>query len=163
SADTAPSISDRVPARPLGLIKAENKLCLDDTTPPADGVPTRDLYVNQEVARTHMDQINRYPLADWTVEASICPAERTGEQVAVAKEEDRGGTMFPLFQLGLFGSPPTIGVEFVDATGKKVAIHSDVQPGTDKWWHVAVTCKDGLARLYIADDQRTGGYELVGE
>jgi hypothetical protein len=163
SADTAPSISDQVPVRPLGLIEAENKLCLDDTSPPADGVLTRDLYVNQEVARTHMDQVNRYPLVDWTVEASICPAAQNGEQVAVAKEEDRAGTMVPLFQLGLFGSPPTIGVEFVDAAGKKVAIHSEVQPGADQWWHVAVTCADGLARLYIADDRQAGGYKLAGE
>ena len=163
SADTAPLISDQVPARPLGLINVENKLCLADTNPPGTGVLTRDLYVNTEVARTHMDQINRYPLVDWTIEASICPSEQTGEQVAVAKEEDRGGTMLPLFQLGLFGNPLTIGVEFVDAAGESVAIHSDVQPGTDKWWHVAVTCKDGIARLYIADDQQAGGYELVGE
>jgi hypothetical protein len=163
SADTAPSISDQVPTKSLGLAGVENKLCLDDTARPANGVSTRDLYVNPEVARTHMDQLNRYPLADWTVEASLCPAESNGEQVAVAKEEDRGGTMTPLFQLGLFGSPPVIGVEFVDAAGETVAIHSDIQPGIEKWWHVAVTCDNGLARLYIADDQPAAGYTLVGE
>jgi hypothetical protein len=163
SANTAPSISDRVPARPLGLIQAENKLCLDDTAPPGNGVLTRDLYVNQEVARTHMDLVNRYPLADWTVEASVCPSSESGEQVAVAKEEDRAGTMFPLFQLGLLGSPPRIGVEFVDEAGESMSIQSDVQPEADKWRHVAVTCQDGLARLYIAADERADGYTLVGE
>jgi hypothetical protein len=163
SADTAPSISDRVPTKPLGLIRVENKLCLDDTALPANGLLTRDLYVNQEVARTHMDQVNRYPLSDWTIEASICPTDTTGEHVAVAKEEDRAGTMVPLFQLGLFGSPPTIGVDFVDEAGEQVAIHSDIEPGVDKWWHVAVVCENGLARLFIADDEQADGYVLVGE
>jgi hypothetical protein len=163
SGDTAPSVSDQVPTKPLGLIHAENKLCLDDTERPANGVLTRDLYVNQEVARTHMDQINRYPLADWTVEASLCPAQPNGEQVAVAKEEDHAGTMVPLFQLGLFGSPPTIGVEFIDEAGETVTIRSDIQPKADQWWHVAVTCENGHAKLYIADDQQTDGYTVVDE
>lgn len=162
SADTAPSISDQVPKRPLGLIKAENKLCLDDTAPPGNGVMTRDLYVNQEVARTHMDQVNRYPLSEWTVEASICPSGRAGEQIAVGKEEDRNGTMVPLFQLGLLGSPPVIGVELIDQSGQNVLIRSNVQPEANEWWHVAVTCQDGVAKLYIADDEGQD-YVLAGE
>jgi hypothetical protein len=110
-----------------------------------------------------MDQINRFPLSDWTIEASICPADGRGAQVAVAKEEDQAGTMIPLFQLGLFGTPPTIGVEFVDQAGEQVAIYSDIEPRADKWWHVAVTCENGLAKLFIADDERTDGYLPVGE
>jgi hypothetical protein len=163
SEESAPSISDQVPTNPLGLVESENRLCLDDTVPPTNGALTRDLYVNQDVARTHMDQVNRYPLSDWTVEVSICPTDGTGEQVAVAKEEDQAGKIVPLFQLGLFGSPPTIGVEFVDEAGELVVLSSDVQPMVSSWWHVAVTCQDGLAKLFLAADGSADGYLLVGE
>ena len=33
----------------------------------------------------------------------------------------------------------------------------------DKWWHVAVTCRDGLVRLYVARDEDSSDFVLVGE
>jgi hypothetical protein len=163
SPDNAPSISNLVPQRSLGLIKADNKLCLNDTASPRNGALTCDLYTNPEISRTHMDAVDRFPFSVWTIEASFCLSRPTGEQVVLAKEENRAGTMIPLFQLGVFGSPPKIGVELLDHANENIVIHSNVSPKANEWWHVAVTCDNGFVKLFVADDDYSKKYLLVGK
>jgi hypothetical protein len=159
----APLIGDLVPEREFGLVKAANKQSLNDSEPPVGGAATRDLFTNPDVSRTHMDKLNLYPFPDWTIEASFCPVAVNGNQVVLSKEEDRGGIIRPLFQLGVFGSPATIGVELVDQAGNNVVIHSDVKVEPNRWYHTAVTCRDGMVRLYVANDDGDGPFVLAGE
>jgi hypothetical protein len=163
ASDNAPSISDAVPRRSFGLVQAENRLCLNDTALPGKRAQTRDLYSNPEIAQTHMDKIDNFPFSNWTIEASFCLAKQSGEQVVLAKEKNLAGTMFPLFQLGVFGSTPTIGVELVDHANENIVIHSNVSPKSNEWWHVAITCDNGLVKFYIANDDPSKEYVLAGE
>lgn len=162
SAASAPAISERVPNRSFGLIKPENNHSLDDSAEPGKGAPSRDLYTNSDVSRTHMDTVERFPFSDFTIEASFCLTSETSEQAVLSKEQDVDGALHPLFQLGVFGDDATIGVELLDHAGELVKIQSDVQAGAGQWWHVVVTCRDGKVRLYIADDNG-GQFELAGE
>jgi hypothetical protein len=124
---------------------------------------TRDLYTNADVARTHMDQLNRYAFRECTIEASFRLANASGDQVLLSKEEDQAGTILPLFQLGVFGNPPRIGVELVDQAGEKIVIQSSVQAEADAWYHVALTIRDGLAKLYVVNDSETADFKLAKE
>ena len=163
SPNHAPATSSSVPRRQLSLGAVVNRFSLDDTAPPAERAHTRDLYTNPGLAHTHMDLVDRFPLTRWTIEASFCLSNIDGEQVVLAKEADRSGTKQPLFQLGVFGSPPSIGIEMLDEANENVSIESGIPVQTDRWWHVAVTCRDGFVRLYVADDDPKTGFRLVGQ
>lgn len=163
SPQNAPAISSSVPKRLFGVLQDENRLCLDDTSQPGQGALTRDLFTNPRVARTHMDAVNCFPFSAWTIEASFSLANSNGDRVVLGKEYDSGGTLSPLFQLGVFGSPPTIGVELIDEQGNEVVIHSDRRVNENQWWHVAVTCDERTVKLFVASDNRTQAVELVGE
>ena len=163
SPQNAPAISASVPNRLFGDLRDENRLCLDDTTRPGKGALTRDLFTNPTIARTHMDIVNRFPFSSWTIEASFRLASSSGDQVILGKEVDRDGTISPLFQLGVFGNPPMIGVELTDQQGQEVLIHSDRRANESHWWHVAVTCDEQSIKLYVAPDDRSRTVELIGE
>lgn len=159
----APSLSNKSPKRSFRLVSAENRQSLDDTAAPGGQALTRDLFSNPEVARTHMDAIDRFPFSSFTIESSFCLSGEAGDQVVLSKEQNLQGTYVPLFQLGVFGSPPTIGLEISDQAGEFVELRSDVEPKVNEWYHVAVVCNDENLKLYVAPDDSSQGYQLVGE
>ncbi|MCA9237073.1 MAG: hypothetical protein KDA44_16480 [Planctomycetales bacterium] len=159
----APAISEAAPRRTLAIPQTANLLCLDDTGRVVPGVVTRDLYLNPEVAQTHMDKLSHFPFSSFTIEASFCLARRNGEQVVLAKEEDRDGTLTPLLQLGVLGDPPVIGVDLVDSAGEPIEVRSEIEPRPNEWWHVVVTCEDGRLRLYLADDDPQHDFAVAAE
>ena len=55
SASTRPRFSGDVPAGSVPQSGASNRGCLDNTTPPVEGLPTRDLYTRSRVSHAPID------------------------------------------------------------------------------------------------------------
>ncbi|QDV75145.1 sugar-binding domain-containing protein [Botrimarina mediterranea] len=149
---SAPAITTTHPSRPLSIPGVVNRQSLDDRLAPEAPAPSRDLYTNPEQSLTHMDLLDRYPLRDFTIEASFCPESIDREQIVLAKEEDVGGTITPQLQLGLLGNPPAIVFELLSPSGEQVRLTSDIDVVEGEWRHVAVTCEKGELSLQVADE-----------
>lgn len=153
---SAPAITTEHPVSPLSILGVVNRQSLDDRLAPEAPAPSRDLYTNPEQSLTHMDLLDRYPLRDFTIEVSFFPQSTKTEQVVLAKEEDVGGKITPLLQVGLLGSPPGIVFEMLTESGESVRLTSDSDVVAGEWRHVAVTCENGKLSLHAADDH--GGF-----
>ncbi len=149
---SAPAITTARPRLPLTIPGVVNRQSLDDRLSPAAPAPSRDLYTNPEQSLTHMNLVDRYPLRDFTIEASFCPQSLEQEQVVLAKEEDIGGTITSLLQLGLLGNPLQITLEVRTDAGEPIRLTSDIDLVAGEWRHVAVLCEDGQIRLRTTDD-----------
>lgn len=148
---SAPAITTDHPSRSLSIGGVVNRQSLDDRLAPDAPAPSRDLYTNPEQSLTHMDLVDRYPLRDFTIEVSFRPETISEEQVVLAKEEDIAGTITPLLQIGLLGTPPAIVFEMLTDSGEPLRLSSEMKPVAGEWRHVAVTCEAGNLRLIVSD------------
>ena len=100
SASTRPRFSDDVP-HPLGRSAGEtgilqsgaaNRGCLDNTVPPIESAPTRDLYTRSRVSHASPIDIQTVKLAQWTIEASVkAKVLNAGSQTFVGRDAQGDG------------------------------------------------------------------------
>ncbi len=156
----APRRGTDVPAPVIPRLGLANRGSLDDsaeiTGPTRD---TRDLYTNFGRSRTHMNVVNTFPFNEWTLEASVKPAELGRPQTLVGEDgKPTSGPQAPL-QLKL-RKDNHLAIVAIDGTGKVRSVASRAPVKLGVWRHVAAMSDGKKLKLYLVKD---GKYELQGE
>ena len=160
SAASRPRFSADVPApcrEGSGVLQSgvSNRGCLDNTVPPVDGAPTRDLYTRSRVSHAAPIDIQTIKLAQWTVEASVkAKALNMGSQTFVGRDGGRGAVM--AFRIN---AQDRFEIFFSDVKRHTHTAVSKMPVKANQWYHLAAV-SDGVAlRLYI-DERNDMGYLL---
>ncbi len=156
----APRRGTDVPAPVIPRLGLANRGSLDDsaeiTGPTRD---TRDLYTDFGRSRTHMNVVNTFPFNEWTLEASVKPAELGRPQTLVGEDgKPTSGPQAPL-QLKL-RKDNHLAIVAIDGTGKVRSVASRAPVKLGVWRHVAAMSDGKKLKLYLVKD---GKYELQGE
>ena len=156
----APRRGTDVPAPVIPRLGLANRGSLDDsaeiTGPTRD---TRDLYTDFGRSRTHMNVVNTFPFNEWTLEASVKPAELGRPQTLVGEDgKPTSGPQAPL-QLKL-RKDNHLAIVAIDGTGKVRSVASRAPVKLEVWRHVAAMSDGKKLKLYLVKD---GKYELQGE
>ncbi len=142
----SPAYSSEVPAAKLADGRA-NRGSLDDTTAPG-GTPTRDLFSDPRRSKTHMDVVNTFPFAQWTVEASVRLSELGREHGILGK--DGKPTEAPAAPLQLFvDAENRVQLVAIDGSGTVRAARFDTALEAERWVHVAATSDGHALRLWV--------------
>ncbi len=155
SAASRPRFSADVPADSLLQSGASNRGCLDNTVPPVDGAPTRDLYTHSRVSHAAPIDIQTIKLAQWTIEASVkAKVLNMGSQTFVGRDGGKGAVM--AFRVN---AQDRFEVFFRDVKFHSHTAVAKMPVKANQWYHLAAV-SDGLnLRLYV--DVRDGtGYQL---
>jgi hypothetical protein len=155
SASTRPRFSDDVPADALLLSGVPNRGCLDNTVPPVEGAPTRDLYTRSRVSHASPLDIQTVKLAQWTIEASVkAKVLNAGSQTFVGR--DGGNSAVMAFKIN---PQDHFEIYFCDVKHHSHKAVAKWRVRENRWYHVAAVSDGKTLRLYV--DARTGqGYEL---
>ncbi len=153
----APRRGTDVAAPRIPRLGLANRGSLDDSAKITG--PTRDLYTNFGRSRTHMNVINTFPFTQWTIEASIKPAELDRPQTFLG--EDGKPTPDLNAPLGLkLRKDNHLAIVAIDSTGEVCSVASRIPVKLGIWRHVAAMSDGKKLRLYLIKD---GKYELQGE
>jgi hypothetical protein len=157
STSTRPTFSDRVPADSVPQSGAPNHGCLDNTAPPVEGSPTRDLYTRSRFSHASPIDIQTMTPAEWTIEASVkAKVVHAGPQTFVGRDGGKGGARLA-FRIN---AEDKFEIFFYDV---KHRLHKAVAKAAVKenqWYHVAAVSNGQTLRLY-ADSQDGHGYQLL--
>ena len=155
SASTRPRFSGDVPADAVLRSGAPNRGCLDNTTPPVEGSPTRDLYTRSRVSHASPIDIQKVKLAQWTIEASVkAKVLNVGTQTFVGRDGGNGAVM-------AFRINPQDHFEicFKDVNRREHRAIANMAVQANQWYRLAAVCDGHLLQLYIdCGDGR--GYQL---
>jgi hypothetical protein len=155
SASTRPKFSGDVPAGSVPQSGASNRGCLDNTTPPVDGSPTRDLYTRSRVSHAAPIDIQTVKLAKWTIEASV-KAKVLGAGAQTFVGRDGGGGAVMAFRIN---SQNRFEIYFKDVKRHQHTAVAKENVRQNQWYHVAAVSDGETLRLYV--DARDGrGYQL---
>jgi hypothetical protein len=155
SAASRPRFSADVPADSILQSGASNRGCLDNTVPPLDGAPTRDLYTHSRVSHAAPIDIQTIKLSQWTIEASVkAKVLNMGPQTFVGRDGGKGAVM--AFRIN---AQDRFEIFFSDVKKHSHTAVARMPVKANQWYHLAAVC-DGLTlRMYI--DERDGkGYQL---
>jgi hypothetical protein len=155
SAASRPSFSADVPSDSFLRSGASNRGCLDNTVPPVDGSPTRDLYTLSRVSHAAPIDIQTVKLTQWTIEASVkAKVLNMGSQTFVGRDGGKGAVM--AFRVN---AQDQFEISFIDVKKHQHSALAKTPVKANQWYHVAAV-SDGLTlRLYV--DERDGkGYQL---
>jgi hypothetical protein len=128
---------------------------LDNTVPPVDGSPTRDLYTNSRVSHAAPIDIQTVKLSQWTIEASVkAKALNMGSQTFVGRDGGKGAVM--AFRVN---AQDRFEISFTDVKKHDHSAIAKSPVKVNQWYHLAAV-SDGLTlRLYI-DELDGKGYQL---
>lgn len=160
---TGPLFSDDVPASRVPQGGAVNRGCLDNSSPPGVGAPTRDLYTRSQFSHAFPVDLQKVTPAQWTIEASVKPARLgQGRQTFVGRDaylftstsETPPRLAFQIDDQDRFA------IRFADAEGRfHEAIASQMAIEEHRWYHLAAVSDGRTLKLYVdALDDR--GYRL---
>lgn len=161
SVDTAPSIGTYSASSEATPASINNRHYLNDQAITRGDGSSRDLYTSPEVSQTHMDLLNRFPFSSLTIEASFSLTAVDREQVILAKEMDVSGEIRPLFQLGVFGTPPVLAVEITGPDRRSVLLATEITPTANTWYHTVFTCEDGVAELRVSEANQAALSQVI--
>ncbi len=157
---TAPRITAHTPGKTVPQTGQPNAACLDDAAAPTDA-GSRDLYTDPGRSRTHMNALNGFQFAQWTVEASFSLKVLGRTHAIVGKDgKPTKGPHAPL-QLKVRGDDGRIQIEAIDAAGRRHDVRSSFKAATEKWYHVAAVGDGKTLSLYVDSGDRKG-YVLQG-
>jgi hypothetical protein len=157
SAASRPRFSADVPADSVLQSGASNRGCLDNTVPPVEGAPTRDLYTHSRVSHAAPIDIQTIRLAQWTIEASVkAKVLNMGPQTFVGRDGGKGAVM--AFRIN---AQDQFEIFFSDVKKHAHAAVANMPVKANQWYHLAAVSDGLVLRLYI--DERDGkGYQLCG-
>ncbi|MDP6543253.1 MAG: glycoside hydrolase family 2 TIM barrel-domain containing protein [Phycisphaerae bacterium] len=157
---TAGRIASYGARRTVPLTGQANARYLDDTAAPVDA-GSRDLYTNPGRSRTHMNALNGFQFAQWTVEASFQLVSLGRTHGLLGKDgKPTPGPHAPL-QLKVRRDDGRIQIEALDVAGKRRDVRSTFKAVVDKWYHVAAVSDGKMLRLHV-DSGDGKGYVLQG-
>jgi hypothetical protein len=157
STSTRPTFSDKVPADAVPQSGAPNHGCLDNTTPPVEGSPTRDLYTRSRFSHASPLDIQTMTPAEWTIEASVkAKVLHAGPQTFVGRDGGKGGA-----RLGFrINAQDKFELFFYDVKHRQHKAVAKAVVKQNQWYHVAAVSDGRTLRLY-ADSQDGQGYQLL--
>ena len=155
--EQSPKYGSRV-ARKAMAFGIENKVCLDDSIRPIDGVPTRDLFIDAGRSKTHMDILNTFQFRHWTIELSFKLSSGVRDQCLLGKDGRTGSQYAPL-QLKV-DAENRLRLDAIDSTGELRSVRLKKSMEIKRWYHTAAV-SDGISlKLYL---DRGDGYKLEGQ
>ncbi len=163
AATNAPKFGADVPGPVVPSTGQPNRGSLDDNAlPPRNNVLTRDLFTDPARSRARVNQLDAFPLRQWTVEASF-KLSRLGHTHGIVGKDGRPTTdrAAPL-QLTVRGSDNRIEIQAIDGGGTVRIVRSlrPVQRG--QWYHVAAISDGATLKLFV-DENDGNEYQLQGE
>ncbi len=155
SASTRPRFSDDAPPDSLLQSGAANRGCLDNTVPPVEGAPTRDLYTRSRVSHASPIDIQKVKLAKWTIETSVkAKVLKVGSQTFLGRDGGQGAVM--AFKINPYDR---FEIYFKDIKHHAHRAVAKLHVQANQWYHLAAVSDGQNLRLYV--DSRDGrGYRL---
>jgi hypothetical protein len=158
SESTQPRFSADVAADAFLQSGIPNHGCLDNTMPPMEGAPTRDLYTRSRVSHASPIDIQTVRLAQWTIEASVkAKVLNAGAQTFVGR--DGGNSVVMGFKIN---PQDRFEIYFKDVQHHSHKAVASWHVRANQWYHLAAVSDGRRLRLYV--DARDGrGYQLCSE
>ena len=157
---TAPRIAAHAPGKTVPQTGLPNAACLDDTAAPVEA-GTRDLYTSPPRSRTHMNALNGFQFAQWTVEASFNLKALGRAHTILGKDGKPTDLPHAPLQLKVSRDDGRIQIEAIDALGARRDVRSTFKAAAEKWYHVAAVSNGKTLSLYVNSGDGKG-YVLQG-
>ncbi len=155
SAASRPRFSGDVPPGAVLQSGAANRGCLDNTVPPVEDAPTRDLYTRSLISHAAPIDIQKVKLQQWTVEASVkAKVLNVGSQTFVGRDGGKNAVM--AFKIN---PQDHFEIYFSDVKYHSHKAVTKWRVRRNQWYHLAAVSDGKTLRLYVdAHDGR--GYQL---